>query len=245
MTSIHKSLQAIRPSILFCHRKQRGPVIPPPMPSRKRSHRHDLQMRHAKLSQMLQPIDRRIKSATLRKRTNMHLVDHSARQRGRLPTFLAPRKRPMVIQHARPHAHHGAAMRCAGQDKASDHPPAETHSQSPAPRSPPQPSTIPRHPAHSSDTTHRPPSPQSSSPRAPTRRTHASPLSPTHILTHQQRHRKILPSVSTATLPPSTVSPVSRFLHRPSGRFTVVLRHAPSIFIVSRGTTVATESPRR
>ena len=78
MTRINQSLQPIRPAIHIRHRKQRGPVIAPAIPPWKRRHRHQLNVSHTKLKEIIESPNRRIERTFRSKRPHMQLIDHSA-----------------------------------------------------------------------------------------------------------------------------------------------------------------------
>src|SRR5258708_19941629 len=94
-------------------------------------------------------------------------------------------------------------------------------------------STIPCHPALPSNAARRQPSPQPSLPAAPTRQTHASLLSPAPSSRTSKATGKSFNSSSTVTFPPSNVLFVSRSLHLPSARATIVPLPPPPTSLIT------------
>src|ERR1700679_412351 len=58
-------------------------------------------MRHAKLEQIIQPFNRRVKRSLTRKRSDMKFIDHSTFQQWCIPSSVAPLERGLVIQPRR------------------------------------------------------------------------------------------------------------------------------------------------
>ena len=195
-------------------------------------------------NEVIQPFDRRVESALRRERPYVHLVDDRLASGGACQCPSATRT-PCGHTAATSHPRRLAATDCADRDTPLHPRPAKAVVRARV--------RVPRcefqHPRASG-----PDIPYCASPTltatdfalgAHTLNSCIAPHSScTHSLTSSATGKSFSNSCS-GTAPPLTLAPVSRLLHRPSGRAAVVPCQSPARILVSRGTIVATSPLRR
>src|ERR1035437_1312719 len=101
MGSIYESLEAVGATVPLLHRKECDAVVSPAVMAGERCHRHQLNMRYAKINQMIELANGGIECALRRKGPNMQFVDDAACQRWCTELRVSPRKCLLIIDARR------------------------------------------------------------------------------------------------------------------------------------------------
>src|ERR1700710_1359685 len=97
MTRVYEPLQTIWTAIGLSRCKEGNAVVSPSKIAGKLSDRHQFNVSHSKFDEMIESFNRAIERTCGGERADVHLVDHGARQRRSLPTFIAPSKLSCAI----------------------------------------------------------------------------------------------------------------------------------------------------
>jgi hypothetical protein len=96
VAGIHQALEALRPAIGVVGGPEIDAIVAPPARPRELRDRHELDVRDAETPEMAEPLDDSIEGAGGREGADVELVDHSGRQRRRLPARVRPVKGRVV-----------------------------------------------------------------------------------------------------------------------------------------------------
>src|ERR1041384_4856588 len=101
MASVHQALESIGTAIAVMRGEKIHAVVSPPALPRELRHRHEFDMCHAELNQVIQPIDSAFERTLECERPHMQLVENRGGQGRSLPTLIAPGEVGMIQRAGR------------------------------------------------------------------------------------------------------------------------------------------------